>query len=123
MEVATKKLEIIKLVLSLENQEILDFLLAYLQAQNQSSIDEKPAFSDEESDELLARYNQKIADVQTDKEMKTVLTEFTEEEQFSIVLMLRAKEARENRHLATEASEFFSKRREQRKQRKNAQQI
>lgn len=107
MDTSAKKLEIIKLILSLENDDMLNFMLEYLQTQ--MSQHEEPAFSDEESDELLERYNQKIADVQTDAEMKAVLAEFTEEEQFSIVLMLRAKEARENRDESRELSKVSAR--------------
>ena len=107
MDNATKKIEIIKLLLSLEDDEMLSFILECLQPRTPQH--EEPTFSDEESDELLERYNQKIADVQTDAEMKAVLAEFTEEEQFSIVLMLRAKEARENRDESREMSKVFAR--------------
>jgi len=115
MDLATKKLEIIKLILSLEDEKVLTSVLEYLEVQKENAQNPEPTFSAEESSQLLTEYEQKVAEAQTDEDMQAIFAQYSEDELFRIMLRLRAKEARENRHLGMEASEFFASRRERRK--------
>ena len=115
MNIATQKLEIIKLILFLEDEKVLAMILEYLEAQKQTAQNPEPSLSADKSSRLLTEYEEKIAEVETDEEMQAVFAQYSEEELFRIMLRLRAKEARENRHLGMEASEFFASRRERRK--------
>ena len=112
MDLVSKKLEIIRLVLALETEGVLDYTLTYLQENRELEENYTPK---SETDKLLADYEQKVAGLETNEEMDEVLSQYTDEQKLTITLLLRAKDARENRHLAVDAREFFANRRKQRK--------
>ena len=111
MDIASKRLEIIRLVLALETEGVLDYVLAYLQENRELEENYVPK---SETDKLLADYEEKVAGLETDEEIDEVLSQYTDDEKLTITLLLRAKDARENRHLGMEASEFFAKLRKER---------
>jgi len=109
MDLATKKLEIIQLILSLEEGAVLDYVLAYLESWEDNLELEKNYVPKSETDKLLADYNEKIAGLKTDEEIEAVLSQYTDDEKLTILLLLRAKDARENRDESREASKVFAR--------------
>lgn len=108
MDLATKKLEIIKLILSLEDEQVLTSVLEYLEVQKENVQIPESTFSAEESSQLLTEYEQKVAEAQTDEDMQAIFAQYSEDELFRIFIQLRAKDAKENRHEATDAFEFLT---------------
>ncbi len=109
MELATQKLEIIRLILSLEEASVLSILLAYLESREDNIVLEKGYVSKSETDKLLADYESKVSDLETDMEMDLVLSQYTDDEKLTLALLLRARDARENRDDSREASKVFAR--------------
>ena len=108
MDLATKKLEIIKLILSLEDEYFLTSILEYLEVQKENAQQPELTVSTKEPNQLLTEYEQKVTKAHTNEDMQVIFAQYSEEELFRIFIRLRAKDAKENRHEAMGAFEFLA---------------
>jgi len=122
MEITELKLRLIQLVLETDNQEVLSKVLEMLETFQADLKSEQTPLSKDESyisekdaQRLLADYSQKIADLDENTPISTVLSQYTDDEKLTLVLMLRAKDAEENQDSLIEAHELFAKYRQKRK--------